>query len=84
MEEIDRSWMIDGATVFYDAVFPPRAGDSYEGELDGPPFDISRNKTPHWVVRIKNMDSRYRKKYGVKVVSVADIKFIRQRSVHNE
>lgn len=84
MQEIDRSWMIDGAPVFYDAVYPPGAGDSYAGELDGPPFDISRNKTPHWVVRIKNMDDRYRKKYGGKVVSVSDIKFIRQRSVSDE
>lgn len=84
MQEIDRSWMIDGAPVFYDAVYPPGAGDSYAGELDGPPSDISRNKTPHWVVRIKNMDDRYREKYGHKVVSVADIKFIRKRSVPNE
>ena len=84
MTEIDRSWMVDGAAGFYDAVYPPRAGDSFEGEIDGAPFDISRNKTPHWVVRIKNMDSRYRTRYGVKVVSAADIKFVRQRSVPNE
>lgn len=82
MQETDRSWMIGDTPVFFDVKYP--SADTFEGVLDGAPFDISRNSTPHWVVRIKDMDSRYRKKTGCKVVSVADIANIRKRSIPNE
>lgn len=83
MKEIDRSWMTDGTPVFYDIKYPETA--TYEGVLDGVPWDCSFIKNVrHWVVRIKDMDVTYRKKYGVKVVSVADIANIRPKGVFNE
>jgi hypothetical protein len=72
-------WMIDGAPVLYHAVFPPRIStDSYEGEIDGEPWAIGQKKD-RFVVRLKNMDARYRKDYGRKVVSFTDLKFIERR-----
>jgi hypothetical protein len=71
-------WMIDGAPVLYHAVFPPRRADSYEGEIDGEPWAIGQKKD-RLVVRLKNMDARYRKDYGRKVVSFTDLKFIERR-----
>lgn len=78
--EIDMGWMVDGARVLYESVSPPRNDDDlYRGELDGSPIEVSRDpKRKRYVVRIKNMDDRYRKKYGRNVVSICDVKFIRR------
>lgn len=82
MQEIDRSWMIDGTPVFFEPKYP--RVETFEGSIDGEPFNISRNKSPHWVVRLKDMDSRYRKLTGCKSVSVVELSNIRKRSETNE
>lgn len=78
--EIDMSWMVDGAPVIYESVSPPRGDDDlYRGELDGKPIEISRDPDrKRYVVRIRNMDARYRKDYGRNVVSICDVQFIRR------
>lgn len=78
--EIDMEWMVDGARVLYEAVSPTRNDeDLYRGELDGAPIEVSRDPDrKRYVVRIKNMDARYRKKYGRSVVSICDLEFIRR------
>jgi hypothetical protein len=67
--------MIDGATVFYNPSYPK---DTFRGEIDGKPWAIGRKKD-RYVVRLKNMDKRYREKYGRTVVSFTDLKFISRR-----
>jgi len=78
--EIDMEWMVDGARVLYEAVSPPRNDeDLYRGELDGAPIEVSRDPDrKRYVVRIRNMDARYRKKYCRSVVSICDLEFIRR------
>lgn len=83
--EIDMKWMVDGVRVLYEAVSPPRNDDDlYRGELDGDPREVSRDPDrKRYVVRIRNMDDRYRKKYGRNVVSLCDVEFIRRDENEN-
>lgn len=83
--EIDMKWMVDGVRVLYEAVSPPRNDDDlYRGELDGIPREVSRDPDrKRYVVRIRNMDDRYRKKYGRNVVSLCDVEFIRRDENEN-
>lgn len=69
-------WMKDGAPVLYSAVYPD--GETYEGEIDGKPWAIGTKKD-RWVVRLKNMDAKYIKRFGRYVVSFTDLKFISRR-----
>lgn len=79
-DEIDMSWMTDGTSVLYFADWPPRNhGEGYIGQIDGEPKDISRDPgRKHFVVRLRNMDSRFQKKFGRNVASVVDVKFIQK------
>ena len=75
-KEAVESWMVDGVQVLYFSVFPPRgAGDVYEGEIDGEPWLIGP-KRDRFVVRLKNMDQRYREMYSRSVVPCVSLKFI--------
>jgi len=76
MKKTPEEWMIDGSPVLYHDIFPPRnSADSYEGEIDGKPWAIGQEKD-RWVVRLKNMDDRYRKNYGRNAIPYVDLKFI--------
>jgi hypothetical protein len=77
-------WMVDGAQVLYFAVFPTRGTeDVYEGEIDGEPWPIGP-KQERFVVRLRNMDERYRQMYSRSVVPYVSLKYISKSEFNKE
>lgn len=79
MIEDIQPWIKPNARVLYHSVFPPRtSADTYEGRIDGEPWPIGR-KRDRLVVRLYDMDARYRADFGRSVVPYTDLKFIEEK-----
>ena len=72
-------WIKPNARVLYHNVFPPRSpADTYEGRIDGEPWPIGR-KADRLVVRLKDMDARYKADFGRTVVPYTDLAYIEEK-----
>jgi hypothetical protein len=76
-------WIRDGQRVLYHAMYPPRnETDTYEGTIDGSPWTIGTSK--RLVVRLKDMDARYKIEFGRTVVPFTDIDHISRKEDDHE
>lgn len=72
-------WIKPNTRVLYHSVFPPRSSaDTYEGRIDGEPWHIVR-KQDRLVVRLYDMDARYKSDFGRTVVPYTDVKYIEEK-----
>lgn len=73
------AWIKPNTRVLYHSVFPPRrSADTYEGRIDGEPWLIGR-KQDRLVVRLYDMNARYKADFGRTVVPYTDVKYIEEK-----
>lgn len=71
-----KKWIRDGQRVLYHAVYPPRSEtDTYEGTIQGSPWTLGTSKD-RLVVRLVDMDARYKIEFGRTVVPFTNIEHI--------
>lgn len=79
MIKANNDWIKPNTRVLYHSVFPPRRrADTYEGRIDGEPWRIGR-KNDRLVVRLYDMDARYKVDFGRTVVPFTDVEYIEEK-----